>query len=77
MESTWVFRDYETDEEINAALCSLQTEVEGVALVGPACGYEVRWMTVEPDGEDVIVMVYIERPLKVTSTVLMDGRVIN
>ena len=77
MECEWTFRDYETDEEINSALCAMQTEVDGISLVGPSCGYVVRWMAVEPLDAGVRIVVYVERPAFVSSTVLMDGRVID
>ena len=76
MDCSWVFRDYVTDAEINSALCAIQTDVEGVTLVGPAGGYQVRWMSVAPVDDGVEVVVFVERPLKITSTVLLDGRVI-
>jgi len=79
MEHSWEFRDVtDTERVVNAAECAMRVEVDDAVLVGPQEGWIVRFIQVVPNEEEggVTMLVYVERPLKVTSTVLADGRVV-
>jgi len=79
MDHAWELRDVcDTEHLYNAAKCAVQVDVDGVHLVGPQAGWVVRYMQVVPnaEGDGVVVTVYVERPLKVTATVLADGQVV-
>ncbi len=56
----------------------MKVDHEGSILVGPQYGWVVRFIEVVPNEESdgVLVTVYMDRPLKVTATVLANGTVI-
>jgi len=71
----WEFRDVRDGERvINAALCATQTPYGESVLIGFQNGYRAVYLESPDDG---LIIVYVERPLAVTSTVLADGRVID
>ena len=73
MNVTWEFRNiWHPEEEINAALCATETE----GMLGVNDGWVVRFAEVVNESPDVRVLLYVEQPRKVTSTILADGTVI-
>jgi len=71
----WEFRDVRDGERaINAAMCATQTPYGESVLIGFQNGYRAVYLESPDDG---LIIVYVERPLAVTSTILADGRIID